>query len=163
LPRPIGFVAKAELAHTPIAGLLRRAGCQFVERFDAKRSVEDARRMATVLRSGIPLAYFPEGTFTRMPGLLPFHMGAFLTAAETGAAVVPVAIRGLRSILRGGSWWPRRGAARITVGEPLGANGPVAADLIWDRAIALRDAAREEILKHCGEPDLGLAHVQKDG
>jgi 1-acyl-sn-glycerol-3-phosphate acyltransferase len=76
-------------------------------------------------------------------------MGAFIVAAETGTPVVPVAIRGTRSILRDGSWFPRRGAINVAIGAPL---VPKGAD--WSAALALRDAARAEILKSCGEPDL---------
>jgi 1-acyl-sn-glycerol-3-phosphate acyltransferase len=84
-------------------------------------------------------------------------MGAFIAAATAGVPVVPVAIRGTRAILREDSWFPRRGAVTVTVGAPVSPEGmteEVAGD---PRAVAvrLRDAARAEILRHCGEPDLG--------
>ena len=37
---------------------------------------------AALARAGLSVLFFAEGTFTRIPGLLPFHMGAFVTAAE---------------------------------------------------------------------------------
>jgi hypothetical protein len=52
--------------------------------------------------------------------------------------------------MRAGSWFPRRGAVRVIVGEPLQAPGTD-----WEAAVRLRGAARAEILRHCGEPDLG--------
>jgi len=113
--------------------------------------VQDARRLEGALRAGRALVFFPEGTFTRLPGLLPFRMGAFLVAANTGIPVVPVAICGTRSILRDGQWWPRRGAITITFGAPL---LPVADALdAFAAAVVLRDDARAYILCHCGEPD----------
>ena len=113
LPRPCAFVAKRELQNQFVAGrFLQRLGAEFVERFDVKRSVEDANRMAEAVQQGRSLAVFPEGTFVARPSLLPFHLGAFLAAARAGVPVVPVAIRGSRTILPALAWWPRCGANR---------------------------------------------------
>lgn len=148
---PMSFVAKGELKEQFFAGnFLSRIHACFVERFDKARSVEDARSSKDVLRRNGRLMTFPEGTLVRAPGLLPFHMGPFLVAAETGAPVVPVVIRGTRSILRSGSWFPRRGAVSIRVLEPLTPDGDD-----WNSAVRLRDRARELMLEQVGEPDLG--------
>lgn len=157
LPRPVAFVAKQELRGNIFARIfLERLGCLFVERFDRARGVENARQLTERLGMGDSLAIFPEGTLHRMPGLLPFHLGAFLAAAQAGAPVVPVTLRGTRSILRDGSLYPRRGRIRVQVGEALSSadagDKDDASD--WDRAIALRTAARDEMLRACGEPDL---------
>lgn len=150
LPREFSFVAKREFTSRFIARVfLRHIGVEFVERVDLTRGVEDARQVAQAVRRGKTLMFFPEGTFTRTPGLLPFHMGAFAAAAEAGAPVVPIAIRGTRSILRSDQWFPRRGTVTVTIGAPV---QPAGDD--WASAIQLRDAARAEILRYCGEPDL---------
>ena len=144
------FVAKRELLDNFFSRMyLRHIGTDFVERFDAQRGVEDMKQVALSLQAGRCPVFFPEGTFDRMPGLLPFRMGAFVVAAEAGVAVVPVGIRGTRSILRAGHWFPRRGAITITIGAPLAPGGKD-----WAAAIHLRDAARAEVLRLCGEPDL---------
>jgi len=154
LPRAMGYVVKGELARSAFfRPFLTRISVQFVERFDRSRSVEDYHRIARVLHDGMPLGYFPEGTLKRMPGLLPFHLGAFLAAAEAGVPVVPVTLRGTRQILRDGSWFPRRGAIRVTVSPPI-ASAPREGESTWDVAVRLRDEARARILRHCGEPDL---------
>ena len=67
------------------------------------------------------LAWFPEGTFTRMPGLLAFHLGAFEVACQAGVPIVPVAIRGTRSILRVG---PVASKTRRGLGSHRGAACP---------------------------------------
>lgn len=46
------------------------------------------------IREGVGLYVFPEGTRTRSGRLGRFHDGAFLLAAQTGVALVPVAISG---------------------------------------------------------------------
>lgn len=157
------FVAKAELSRQFVAGnLLRRLGTEFVERFDAAKGHEDAKRIAAAAtRSRRPLMYFPEGRLTRISGLLPFRMGAFLAAAETGMPVVPIALRGTRSILRPESWFFRRGAVAVIIGKPIvAAHGHRATSRDpWDIALRLRDEARAHILRHCGEPELGHEDV----
>jgi 1-acyl-sn-glycerol-3-phosphate acyltransferase len=150
LPTGLSYVAKRDLAGAFLSRLLfQRLGIESIERFDTQRSVEDAARVLDAIKHGRAMVFFPEGTFGREPGLRPFRMGAFVVAAKTGAPVVPMAIRGTRSILRAGQWLPRRGAIRVNIGTPIRAE---AAD--WTAAITLRDAAREAILKHCGEPAL---------
>ncbi len=151
LPGEFSFVAKREFTANFIADVfLRHIGAEFVERFELVRGVEDARQLAHATRQGRTLLFFPEGTFTRTPGLLPFHLGAFVAAAEAGVPVIPVAIRGTRSILRSDQWFPRRGTISVHIGATLYPQGPG-----WSAALQLRDAARAEILSHCGEPDLG--------
>jgi 1-acyl-sn-glycerol-3-phosphate acyltransferase len=151
LPTPMRFVAKHELLDHFVPRIyLRRLGAQFVERFDVQRGVEDAGLMVAEVSAGRSLIFFPEGTFRRMPGVLPFRMGAFVVAARSGMPVVPVTLRGTRSILRDGQWLFRRGAISVTFGEPIDPSGTE-----WNAAVALRDRAREEILRQCAEPDLG--------
>ena len=150
LPLPASFVAKEELRRQPLIGaLLRRLNTQFVERFDQSRSVEAAGRLAHSVREGKTLLVFPEGTLQRMPGLQPFHVGAFSAAAANRAAVLPIAITGTRSILRDGSWLPRRGAITVTLSQPIAPQGED-----WRAALALRDGARTRLLDEIGEPDL---------
>jgi len=157
LPPEFSFVAKTELADSFIKRLpLNRIRTEFVERGDKRKSVEDARRLSFTAHTGRPLFFFAEGTFTTIPGLLPFHMGAFLVAAESGLPVVPVAIRGTRNILLGSTYFPRRGTITVNIGEPISPSliDKEQAPDLWSKALILRDLARDHILRHCGEPDL---------
>ncbi len=151
LAEPKTFIAKRELLeHWVPRTFLTAIGAAFVDRLDAQRGVEDTKQFVEVARSGKSLIVFPEGTFRRMPGLLPFRMGAFIVAAQAGVPVVPVTIRGTRSALRDGQWLFHRSRLSVTFSAPI---EPTGND--WNAAIALRDAARAEILRLCGEPDLG--------
>ncbi len=151
LPAPACFVAKRELARSASLGwVLRRLGVHFAQRDDVHASVEDAKELVQAARAGEMLVYFPEGTLTRAPGLRPFRMGAFIAAAQAGVAVLPISLRGTRSVLRDGSWWPRRERVTVQVRAPLAAGGDS-----WSDAVRLRDAARGQIAQGCGEPVLG--------
>jgi 1-acyl-sn-glycerol-3-phosphate acyltransferase len=150
VPGELAFVAKEELARQWIAGpFLRRLGTLFVRRSDPRAGIEDTATTVDAARAGCRIVSFPEGTFTRVPGLLAFRMGAFVAAAEAQVPVVPIVISGTRSILRGGQWFPRQGTIHVHIGPPLKPDG---AD--FNAAARLRYAARAVILERCGEPDL---------
>ncbi len=139
LPGELRFVAKRELLHQPIARLaLKALGTLFVERSDIEQGVEDVRRAAEAARSGARLVFFPEGALTRAVGLMPFKLGAFAVAASTGTPIVPVVIRGTRSILRSGQWFPRHGRITVSIAAAVAPRG---GDLM--EAARLREAPKE--------------------
>ena len=182
LPRPVRFVAKAELRdHRLARWLLDGVGVLYVDRFDVARSVAHAGGLAEALRAGDRIAIFPEGTLHRMPGLLPFQLGAFMVAAEGEAPVVPVVLRGTRSLMRDGTWFPRRAPVHVRIGEPVAPSAPglpapelpsastatataaaAAQGSAWSRAVGLRDVVRGWMLAHCGEPDLANRNPLRD-
>ena len=158
-PGELSFVAKEELAHQRIAGpFLRRLGAIFVRRSDPAGGVADAQAAMSSARAGLRLVWFPEGTFSRMPGLLGFHIGAFSTAAQLGFPVTPITICGTRSILRSDSWLFRRGPIAVHIGAPIEPEGKD-----FQAAVALRDSVRQRILARSGEPDLGHERVELTG
>jgi acyl carrier protein len=151
LPHAPTFVAKNELAKQFFAGtVLRRLGVLFVERYDLSGGLADTASATEIARKGALLVIFPEGTFTRRPGLLAFHLTPFKIACDANIPVVPGVIRGTRSILRSDQWFPRRGAASVDIAEPI---KPTGND--FTSVLALRDKVRASILARCGEPDLG--------
>jgi 1-acyl-sn-glycerol-3-phosphate acyltransferase len=152
-PRVYSFVAKREFEDNLLMRLLLKGyGTIFVERFDVQKSAEHADVLVEAARGGASLVVFPEGTLTRNTGLMAFRAGAFQVAAQAGVPVVPIALRGVRSMLRDGTWYARRAAIAVTVCPPIAPDGTD-----WAAAIRLRDRARAEILKYCGEPDLAPA------
>jgi acyl carrier protein len=148
--RGYAFVAKREFQDSFfMRALLSGFGTQFIERFDVAKSTEHAGELAEAAKRGVSLIVFPEGTLTRNTGLMGFRTGAFQAAAQAGIPVVPVALRGVRSALRDGTWVLRRAAVSVTIGAPIAPSGSD-----WQAAVELRDKVRAEILRHCGEPDL---------
>jgi fatty-acyl-CoA synthase len=147
LPGDVRFVAKRELLRAPIVGtVIRKVGHLAVERADPSRSLADAELVSAALRQGTSLLVFPEGTFRRAPGLLPFRLGAFKAAVEAGRPVVPIAIRGTREVLPADTWRFRRGPITVSVGEPVRPEGTG-----WPAMVRLRDLARATIARRLGE------------
>jgi 1-acyl-sn-glycerol-3-phosphate acyltransferase len=149
LPRPAAFVAKAELGRRRLQRwLLERVGAVFVDRFDPAHCTDVVDVAAA---AGRDFLFFPEGTFQRMPGLLPFHLGAFSAAVQAGLPVVPIALCGTRSVLRGDERFPRRGRLAAVIGAPLRPGDEVHS---WAETLRLSGEARAFLLAECGEPDL---------
>jgi 1-acyl-sn-glycerol-3-phosphate acyltransferase len=127
-----------------------------VERFDKQQGVIDAQDIASAGQRTQSLFFFPEGTFTRVSGLQDFHMGAFITAAKANMQVVPIAIRGTRSMLPAKTWMPHPGRISCTIGQPVTPDVVAEGETgdSWAAAIKLKQAAHRHILSHCGEVDL---------
>jgi acyl carrier protein len=157
IPRRFRYAAKSELKKSLVSRLfLDRMGVEYVERIDKARGVIDAQRLVESLWRRESLFIFPEGTFQETPGLINFHMGAFLTAAEAKVPIVPIAIRGTRSILRGNSGFARLGRITVTIGEAIEPDEVPEKETgdRWKTAIQLRALARKQILRYCGEPEV---------
>ena len=150
LPAGVRFAAKREFAAMPLmAFVLRRLGACYVERTGTARGIEDTAEVARTVATGSSIVFFPEGTFTRAPGLAAFRLGAFSVATATGVAVVPTVLVGTRSVLRDGTRLPERHPIRVAFAP---AERPAGSD--WSAAVELRERVRAAILARCGEPDL---------
>jgi len=150
LPGEPLYVAKRELAGQVFAGpFVRRLGALFVERYDVSGRLADTEAVVAGAQGGRNVVFFPEGTFTRRPGLSAFYLGAFKVAADANLLIIPGIIRGTRTMLRSDQWLPRRSRVSVRIEEAI---RPVGTD--FASLIKFRDAVRKVILKYCGEPDI---------
>ncbi len=116
--RQIHFLAKAELFRIPLLGsLIGRLNAHPVERDGADAGA--LRRALLLLREGNALLVFPEGTRGREGTLGPGRAGAGMLAAQSGAPVVPVYIRGTGKALPRGASRPRRARIAVAFGPPI--------------------------------------------
>jgi fatty-acyl-CoA synthase len=155
LPETVRFAAKARLTTYPLLRtFIRRAGYVEVQRGDTAVAAD----LAATLRSRESLFVFPEGTFVRAAGVMPFRLGAFQTAVDTGTPVLPIALHGTRAVLPDERWLLTRGPLEITVGDLLRPDG-----LGWSEIVKVRDRARAWIAKECGEPAVDRSSIIVDG
>ena len=157
---PYRFVAKLEVSGMPFIGtfLSQMRHLKF-DRTNPQARLRQAQEMEELLLEGESVFVFPEGTFTNEDGIRPFQLGAFKAAVETGAPIIPVSLCGTRSFLRDGTILPRHSHITITLSPPIytqtKGNGAGEGDASgWHELIRLRDATREAIAKHAGEPVL---------
>jgi 1-acyl-sn-glycerol-3-phosphate acyltransferase len=147
IPADFRFVAKRRLAEYPLIGtVIRKARHATIEKADVSGRLAGAADIAGYVQDDRLLVIFPEGTFRRAPGLLPFRLGAFKASVEARRPIVPIAIRGTRRVLPDGTWLLRRGPIDVTVTAPL---EPQAQG--WPEIVRLRDAARRAIARESGE------------
>jgi 1-acyl-sn-glycerol-3-phosphate acyltransferase len=113
LPRPVHFMAKAELFRVPIlGGVIRRLGAFPVRRGEADR--EAIRTARELLDAGEAVVMFPEGTRSRDGRLRPAFPGAGSLALQPGITVVPAAVWGSQR---------RFGPIRVVFGPPVDLSG----------------------------------------
>jgi 1-acyl-sn-glycerol-3-phosphate acyltransferase len=91
LRRPIRALGKSEMSKVPVFGFIYRRAVVMVDRRDAERRAQSVRILKSVLRRGISVFIFPEGTFnlTKKP-LKSFFDGAFRIAIETQTPIKPL-------------------------------------------------------------------------
>jgi 1-acyl-sn-glycerol-3-phosphate acyltransferase len=152
LPPPYHFVSKIEVVSWPFIGtFIVKLGHFYFRREDPAARLEQQEKIEAALRAGRSVLLFPEGTFVARDGVRRFQLGAFKAAVVTGTPVCPIAIRGLRQILRDETVLPKPGRITITFCPPLAPDTSAGASA-WKEIVRLRDASREKIAAHCGEP-----------
>ena len=93
-------IAKAEMAKTPLFGIIYKRGSVLVDRRSENSRKDSFLKMRAVLESGLHMCIYPEGTrnLTDQP-LKSFHDGAFKLAVETGKAIIPGVIFYTRNVM----------------------------------------------------------------
>jgi 1-acyl-sn-glycerol-3-phosphate acyltransferase len=148
IPVEFHFVAKRALLQYPLIGtVIRKAQHLTIEKAGLSDRLAGADEVERQLQEGERLLIFAEGTFARRPGLLPFRLGAFRAAVDTGRPIVPVAVAGTRRVLPDGTWLFRHAPITVTIGAPI----PPQAEG-WPEMVRLRDAAVDHIARASGEP-----------
>lgn len=111
--RTLRMLGKAELFKIPLWGRgLRAAEFIEVDRSNHASAMASIDRAKQLVREGVSIFVAPEGTRSRDGRVGPLKKGGFHLAKDTGAQIVPVAIRGTIDILP-------RGARHMQVGKPV--------------------------------------------
>jgi 1-acyl-sn-glycerol-3-phosphate acyltransferase len=93
IPRRSSVLVKKELFRMPLVGRAMRLGDMVpVDRKNREAAIASVERAAEVMRRGLNMTIFPEGTRSYDGKLLPFKKGPFHLAMETGFPIVPMTI-----------------------------------------------------------------------
>ena len=122
LPERSSAFLKRSLMKIPILGWgMKRADFIPVDRDGRVESAVESMEFATrVLKSGVNVLSFVEGTRSRDGRLQPFKKGPFFLAMHSGAPVVPVSISGTEKMMKKGSLRIFPGTARVCFTRPSG-------------------------------------------
>jgi len=118
VPRKINFIAKRELFENSLFGsFISKLGALPVrrERLDRKTY----QRALGLLKKGMILVLFPEGTRSRRGNLGLLREGTARIAVRTKVPLIPVVIRGTGKVLPRGKKIIRLAKIKVRIGKPL--------------------------------------------
>ncbi len=119
-PCPVRFFAKKSLLWFPVFGwFLYLARHILIDRESPYSTLKNLKRAAFLLKNGISLIVFPEGTRSSDGQVKEFKRGAFLLAQHSQFPIVPISIAGTFRMLPRTSWCFRPGMIHIRMGEPI--------------------------------------------
>jgi len=89
--RPIRALGKTEMATVPVFGFIYKYAVVRVDRSSPENRAKSVRNMMSILKKGISIVVFPEGTFNMTPKpLKDFYDGAFRVAIDTQTPIKPI-------------------------------------------------------------------------
>jgi len=120
LPVQFRWLAKAELYKIPIFGYaMKRAGYISIDRSDRKSAIESLNKAVKIIRDGISVIIFPEGTRSRTNNVQPFKKGGFFLAVDSGVPIIPIIIHGTGRIMPKKQMLIKPGNVTIEISKPI--------------------------------------------
>jgi 1-acyl-sn-glycerol-3-phosphate acyltransferase len=138
------FVAKKELRKVPLfSSWMSLMNCKFLDRSNPKAGLKTILECVDLIKNGISIAIFPEGTRNKTDEpLLPFHDGSLHIAKKSGCTIVPVAINNTEKIFEAQMPKVRKAKVCMEFCDPI-----VTKDYSKEDFKALSEVIRGEIIK----------------
>jgi 1-acyl-sn-glycerol-3-phosphate acyltransferase len=120
IPGRTSVIVKRELFNYPILGkAMRMASLVPVDRGDRDAGIAAVRTAAEVVKQGINMTIFVEGSRSSDGKLLPFKKGPFYLAEECQMPVVPVTISGTHYVMPKKRLAIKPGLVTVTFHKPI--------------------------------------------
>ncbi len=120
LPVQFSWLAKAELYKIPIFGYaMKRAGYISLDRSDRKSAIESLNKATKIIRDGVSVIIFPEGTRSRTNNVQPFKKGGFFLAVDSGVPIIPIIIHGTGRIMPKKKMLIKPGNVTLEITKPI--------------------------------------------
>ncbi len=118
---PFRWIAKKELFSVPFLGWALKAGRHIeMDRKNPVKAMKSLNKALTVLKEGISIVIFPEGTWGRGDRLLPFKKGGFDLAIKGDTPVIPIGIKNTGRLQPEGCYVPQsKGIITVFIGKPI--------------------------------------------
>lgn len=120
LPVRFRWLAKAELFKIPIFGYaMGKAGHISIDRSNRKSAFKSLSNAAKIIRNGVSVLIFPEGTRSSGGNIRHFKNGGFILAVDSGVPIVPVIIHGLWPLMLKNKVFVRPGNVLLEIKKPI--------------------------------------------
>lgn len=124
LPVQFRWLAKVELFRIPLFGYaMKRAGYICIDRSNRKSAFESLEKAAVIIRNGVSVMIFPEGTRSYDGNIGSFKKGGFVLAIESGVPILPIIIRGTFSVMSRNRLLIKPGKVTLEILEPVETSG----------------------------------------
>jgi 1-acyl-sn-glycerol-3-phosphate acyltransferase len=142
------MLAKKELTRIPFFGRgMQVSEFPSIDRKNRQQAIKDLKKLRALMEDGVLMWVAPEGTRSKTGRLGSFKKGAFITAIEAQAMIIPIGIRGAHDILPAKSLRLKLNQpTEIHIGEPIDAQG-----YTLDQKEQLIATVRASMLKLVGE------------
>jgi 1-acyl-sn-glycerol-3-phosphate acyltransferase len=150
IPHNFRFLVKEEFFSIPFLGLTVRSSGQIpLDRKNPRKGLRSIKQGADLLKKGVSIVVFPEGTRSRDGEVGEFKTTLFVLPIRTHIPVVPVLIEGTFQALPRGSVFLKRCPIKITFLDPLSPG------LLVDKDRALyAEKVRQSLIRPCREPKI---------
>lgn len=124
VPTQFRPLAKKELKKIPVFGLIVRVVTIIVDRSSPESRRESVNKLTFLLKEGLSILIFPEGTQNRtQERLQPFYDGAFRIAIETQTEILPMVIVNAGKLMHPSGFNIKPGKIKVVFGKPVSAKG----------------------------------------
>jgi 1-acyl-sn-glycerol-3-phosphate acyltransferase len=98
---------------------LKRAGYISIDRSDRKSAIQSLNKAAKIIRNGVSVVIFPEGSRSQDNNIQPFKKGGFFLAIYSGVHIVPIIIHGTWSIMPKKQFLVKPGDVVLEIASPI--------------------------------------------
>ncbi len=120
LPVQFRWLAKAELYKIPIFGYaMKRVGYISIDRSNRKSAIKSLNTASKIIRNGVSVVIFPEGTRSRTNNVQPFKKGGFFLAVDSGVPIIPIIIHGTGRIMPKKQLLIKPGYVTLEIAKPI--------------------------------------------
>lgn len=120
VPGLTSFISKKEWEKFPLLPIwMKRLYCLFLDRNDTRQGLQVILSAIELVKNGISVFIFPEGTRSKDGHLHEFKKGSFKIAQKTDCPIIPVTITGTAEVFE--NHLPRLTPGEVTIdyGEPI--------------------------------------------
>lgn len=147
IPGTARFIAKKELFRIPIfAQGLKLIGTIKIDRGNSAKARETINEAIQIIKRGVSVIIFPEGTRSKDGKIKPFKKGGFVLATQGKIPIVPLVISGSLHIMAKQNMRLRKGKIKVEFLDPI-----VTDNMSYEDRNILMEKVRQNIINHFDE------------